>query len=397
MTLLRIDLDRFKYVNDTMGHAAGDEVLCRVADLLRNETRREDLPVRVGGDEFVILVSVEEDATYAWRVAERLRRAIGRSLEIDGKTVRLGASFGVASTADGFVSIDDILVAADAALYIAKDGGRNRIEHYCSAVHAAVVQRRTLSDDIRAAVENASFVPYFQPQIDAQTGCIVGVEALVRWPRRSGEVMTPDQFLPAAEQLGLVPDIDAIVLDKSFEAVSKLRTDGLDVGKVAFNVTLARLEDPLVLDLVRRTKPPGLSVAFEVLESVLIDTLTDHLAEQIAELRKAGVSIEMDDFGSGHASLIAVRQARPDAIKIDRRLVFPIVSSREDQQIVKSIVEIGKALDIKVIAEGVETVEHADLLRALGCDTFQGYYLARPMPLEQLADYLRRQRDSDAA
>jgi diguanylate cyclase (GGDEF)-like protein/PAS domain S-box-containing protein len=387
-TIVRIDLDHFKHVNDTLGHAAGDFVLCQVGEILRQETKSEDIAARVGGDEFVILMGRGRTLAEGQTLAERLLKRIRKEMEFEGKECRIGASFGIASTADEFVAASDLLVCADGALYIAKEKGRNQVINYTPAVHSNMVETRLMAAEIETAIEQEEFVPYFQPQFDAQTLALTGLEALVRWPNKKRGMLPPITFLPIAEQLSVIPDIDAIVMRKGLAEMERLSSIGIQIPKLSFNVTAARLADPKMLEFIHENTPSGTIVSLEVLESVLVEEQGKEFEFHIDRLRDSGVSIEIDDFGSGHASIIGLMRLAPDIMKIDQRLIFPLAESDVARQMVKAIVEIGKSLNIKVTAEGVESAQHARILAELGCDYLQGYHFARPMPAEALEPFI---------
>ena len=321
-TIVRIDLDHFKYVNDTLGHEAGDFVLCAVADILREETKSGDLPVRVGGDEFVILLGPGDTSTVGETVAERMLDRIRQPKTFEGKTVRVGASFGIASTHDGLLPIDSLTIGADAALYEAKDMGRDRVRLYTPTLHDTVIGRRTLALEIRRAIANREFVPYFQPQFDAQTHEIVGVETLARWHSPTLGIMHPAQFLPIAEQLSVVDDMDAIIFDKAVVEISGLKDLGITIPKVSFNVTAQRIQNPKIYDILTSLPDGAPRIGFEVLESVLVEEQSDLFTFSLDRIRDTGVCIEIDDFGSGHASVVGLMHLRPDIMKIDQRLVY---------------------------------------------------------------------------
>ncbi|MEM8790669.1 MAG: EAL domain-containing protein [Pseudomonadota bacterium] len=396
-TLIRIDLDHFKYVNDTLGHAAGDFVLIEVSRILTRLTGPGDLAARVGGDEFVILLAPGRSRSDAEALAKLCLREIRHDMVFEGRICRVGASFGIASAADGIVGNTDLLLAADAALYMAKDQGRNTVATYSERMHKEVIEKRVLAAEIEAAIDREEFEPFFQPQFDAQTGALAGVETLVRWRHPTRGIMTPDAFLPVATQLSVVDAIDRIVLNKGLAAVRNLGAVGHTVPKISFNVVASRLEDPELpfhagIDELEHT-----IIAFEVLESVLVEEQSNLFKFYIDMLKERGFHLEVDDFGSGHASIIGLMHLAPNTMKIDQRLIFPLTRSASAKQMVGAIIEIGKALDIKITAEGVETAAHAEILAAMGCDTLQGYYFAKPMSERDLAAFLDQEWEWEMA
>lgn len=392
-TIVRIDLDHFKYVNDNMGHAAGDFVLCEVARILTEEVRSAkgdrfpDLPARVGGDEFVVLLSPKATSETAKKLSERLLERIRSPMTYEKKSIRVGASFGVASTSDGLLDPDELLAGADAALYEAKENGRNMVCLYTPVLHRSVVERRELARAIRRAVSEEEFEPWYQPQFDAQTLEIVGVETLARWPAEGFGILTPAEFFPVAEQLSLMEELDRIIFRKAANQICELRQSGITIQKVAFNVTAQRLVSGEAYRAIKDLETSEPKIAIEVLESVILEEQSDVFRFEIDRLRELGVLIEIDDFGSGHTSLVGIMELNPDVMKIDRRLVFPVTRSEQACSMLRQIVGMAKIMDLSVTAEGVETMEHARVLADLGCDCLQGFALARPMPLEALKEF----------
>jgi diguanylate cyclase (GGDEF)-like protein/PAS domain S-box-containing protein len=389
-TLVRVDLDFFKNVNDTHGHAAGDHVLRVVSDILQQFSRKGDLVARVGGDEFVVLLVAGTSMAEADALCERFRAEICNDIVFEGKTCRVGASFGVASALDGLVGNDKLLVGADAALYVSKAKGRNTTTLYTPEVHTDVLNKRRSAVEIERAIARKEFEPYFQPQVDAVTRTLSGVEALARWNHPEQGVLAPNTFLPLAEQLSLVAEIDDIIYAKGLSAIQNLSRDGHHVPKISFNVGTKQLENPLLTSVHKRYYLGETQIVFEILESVLVEEQDTKFALQIDLLRELGFGIEVDDFGSGHASIIGLMQLRPDAMKLDQRLIMPLTQDPRAIVTVRALVEIGRSQGIKITAEGVETEDHSKLLTELGVDTLQGYRFAKPMALNDLRQFLER-------
>ena len=400
-TIIRIDLDHFKYVNDNMGHAAGDYVLCEVANILKAEIRTTpsdrlpDLAARMGGDEFVILLSPSTTFAQAVYVSERLLEKIKRPMSFESHTIEVGASFGIASTEGGLLAADDLLAAADAALYDAKESGRNTVCSYTSSLHREVVERRKLAREFRSAISNQEFEPYFQPQFDAATGELSGVEVLARWPSKRRGLLTPDAFLPVARQLSLMQELDHILFQKASDQIMTLHAKGIIIPKISFNVTAERLISGEIFRSIQSLKSDRPQVAVEVLESVIVEEQSDSFRFQIERLREFGVLIEIDDFGSGHTSVVGIMDLNPDVMKIDRRLILPITQSKQARNMLEQIVGMARIMGLKVTAEGIETDAHAEIAKKAGCDTLQGFALACPIPineLETLATKLNREK-----
>lgn len=391
---LHIDLDRFKYVNDTKGHAVGDAVLEEVARILRHLAGPEDLLARIGGDEFVILHPRSGELQSPEYLAQRIVQDVSAPMVIEGHEVRIGASVGIATTA--ISSLDRLLMDSDVALYKAKRLGRNRAERFDLEDQRAHEWTKKLSDDLLRGVEQLDIVPFYQPQVCAVTGELTGFEALARWRHPELGLQTPDVFLHLAEELNVLEQVDEIMFATAIQEMSAL-FEGDVMPSLSFNVSQQRLlSQSLVRDAQRTRMYPG-QVAFELLETVFLDEGDMDVRLQLDALLEAGVHIEIDDFGSGHASIIALEQVAPHRLKIDRRLIAPITRSQRALQMVRSIVEIGHALDIAVTAEGVETEEHARRLAELGCDRLQGDYFGKATAFEDLGgvidDLERRARN----
>ena len=382
--LIRIDLDHFKAVNDSFGHAAGDEVLRVVAEHMRRFCEAGDFPARVGGDEFLILMAETKTEADAQQLCQTLQDEICKDIPFEGSICRVGASFGIANSGVSFVQPKDLLVSADAALYKSKEDGRNRITLYTPELHANVLESRRISKELECAIEREEFEPWFQPQFDATTGELVGVEALARWIHPARGVVEPWRFMPSIEKLSLTDVMDSIIYRKGLEAIEMLQSRGINVPRISFNVSDQQIENPLLGTMADSFSLPNTMISLEILESVVIEEMSDEKLGNLFELRERGFRLELDDFGSGHASIAGLLKLRPDVIKIDKMLVQPVVASSVAQELISSIVDIGRALGVEVTAEGAETRDHVEILRGCGCRTLQGFYFSRAIPLEKL-------------
>ena len=382
--LIRIDLDHFKAVNDSLGHAAGDEVLRVVADHMRRLCGAGDFPARVGGDEFLVLMAEDSSEADANQLCETLRHEISKEIPFEGSICRVGASFGIANSAVPFVESKDLLVSADAALYKSKDDGRNRITLYTPELHTHVLESRRISKELEVAIEQEQFEPWFQPQFDAVSGALVGVEALARWVHPSRGVVEPWRFMPSIEKLSLTDAMDSIIYRKGLEAIEDLDRRGICIPRISFNVSNQQVENPLLGSMADSFSLPGTLISLEILESVVIEEMSDEKLGNLFALRERGFRLELDDFGSGHASIAGLLKLRPDVIKIDKMLVQPVAQSSVAQELISSIVDIGRALGVEVTAEGAESRDHVAILRGCGCRTLQGFYFSRPIPIQQL-------------
>jgi len=389
IAIFHVDLDRFKQINDTLGHSAGDTMLKHAAKILKGTLRKGDFVARIGGDEFVILSKFEGSSRKLSHLAERIIKELRKPVSFEGHDCRFGASIGIACETGPDIDARQLLLNADIALYRAKHSGRNRHEFFSADTQNEIISTKRLSDEILIGLERREFVPFYQLQFDAKTLDISGVETLARWMHPERGMLTPDKFLYTAEELDAVSAIDAMILEKALVDFRGWRKSGLKIPKLSVNVSYRRLHDAsLPRKLKKLDIEPG-TVSFELLESIFLDDSSDDAAKNLARLKKLGIGIEIDDFGTGHASIISLMRLTPDALKIDRELVRLVVQSPKQRKLIGSIIEIGKSLNIKVVAEGVETADHVRILRELGCDRLQGYALARPMPRDRIEDFIR--------
>ncbi len=389
IALLHIDLDRFKQINDTLGHVAGDAMLIHVARLLSESAGLGNFVARVGGDEFVIVCPLETDARHLAALAQRIITKIGQPVPYEGHSCRFGASIGIAVEEGVCIDPKQILINGDIALYRAKGLGGNRFEFFSKAMQEEIESTKRIADDILRGIEQNEFVPYYQPLVNATTLEVIGVEALVRWNNPTEGVLSPVHFLKIAEDLNVLAAIDQHMLEQAIGDIERWTELGLGVPSVSVNVSFRRLaDDQLIPSLKKLNIVPG-TISFEFLESIFLDEIDDMVAWNIEAIRDLGIGIDVDDFGTGHTSFVSLLTLGPDRFKIDRQLIEPIARVPAQRRLVASIVEIGKTLGIKVVAEGVETMEQARILRDLGCDALQGYAFAMPMPAQLLEDWLR--------
>lgn len=389
LSILHIDLDRFKQINDTQGHSVGDAMLKHAAGVLTRCARSEDFIARIGGDEFVIIARSRGPQRHLVSLADRIINELRKPIAIEGNQCRIGASIGIASRHERTQDARQLLQNADIALYRAKNLGRNRFEVFSSGMQHEIVNAKKISDEILQALERSEFVPYYQFQFDARTLDITGAETLARWRHPERGMLTPDRFLAIAEDLDAVAAIDAQILEKGLADFRRWQAAGIAVPKISVNVSARRLHDPNLHRSVRQLGVRPGTVSFELLESIFLDNFDAVVADNLQNLRALGVDIEIDDFGSGHASIVSLVRLAPATLKIDRELIMPLPKSLEQRKLVGSIIEIGRSLSIRVVAEGVETAEHIRILRDLGCDALQGYALARPMPADDVPGFIR--------
>ncbi|MEM9341809.1 MAG: bifunctional diguanylate cyclase/phosphodiesterase [Pseudomonadota bacterium] len=389
VVIIRIDLDRFKQVNDVLGHKAGDFVLRRVADCMRSRSNPEDTLARVGGDEFVILCEEGVQIEAAKAMAHAILGDILEPVMFEGKQCVVGASFGIASTEPLGLGHGELLNAADKALYAVKHAGRAAVAVYDGDMHTEAVRERSLSDRIRYALRDHEVVPFFQTQHYADTGEIFGVEVLARWNHPEFGVLTPDTFLGVVRQMGLEAELDSAVFAQAVQISDRLIAQGYPIPRVAFNVSAARINDPNFVQDVCQTIPRQRHrFGFEILESVYYEETSSSLKMTIDTLRELGFQFDVDDFGSQHASINSVLNIWPDALKIDRNIIKPIVESQQALRMTMSIVDLARALDMKVIAEGVDSEKKVRLLKKIGCDVLQGFHFSKPMSAHEFEQFL---------
>lgn len=388
MALLTVDLDHFKAINDSLGHAAGDAVLQHVAKVLRRSTRDSDFVARLGGDEFVIIGSTAYESAFAHGLAQRILRALADPLPFQGGVCRFGASIGVAFADGAAAHPDQLLKNADLALYKAKQEGRNRCAIYSDDLKEQEDSLAQTRSELLLGLREGHFTPYYQAQFDATSLDVVGVEALARWrhPRRG--VLTPAAFLGIAETENVLPKLDMSIARQALRDCLSLRESGVDIQRFSVNVSAQFLKEPAVSDLIDEIAPHGLAFSLELLGSGPIDESDGVVAHNIDRLREIGAGVELDDFGHSDGTLLQLMKIQPHRLKIDPRLVDPIISSSEHRTMVRAIIGMSKALGVETIAEGVETDEHRRVLRDLGCDAVQGFAFARPMPFDALRDFL---------
>ncbi|PWW22286.1 PAS domain S-box-containing protein/diguanylate cyclase (GGDEF)-like protein [Geodermatophilus normandii] len=391
--VLLLDLDDFKAVNDVHGHGAGDAVLTAVASRLRSCVRPEDTVARLGGDEFVVLVDAARGRDEVGAVAERLIAASNASVPWGPETFEVGCSIGIAllDPADGR-DPDEVLRDADIAMYAAKAAGRNRFAVFEPAMHEQVVAQTQLVRDLRTAAGSGQFSLLYQPQVDLRSGRITGAEALARWHHPLHGLVLPDTFIPVAESSGTIDLIDDWALGEACRQLAGWDAAGLPRLQVAVNISARRLARGDLADTVRSSaRAAGVDPAR--LEVEITETATtscaDEAARTLQEVRALGVSIAIDDFGTGHSSFGRLRVLPVDRLKIDRSFVAALDGRAGAGSIAGAMVAMGRSLGLDVVAEGVETAEQLDALRALGCSSVQGWLFGRPVPADEIASLVR--------
>lgn len=398
LALCFIDLDRFKLINDSLGHNVGDRVLTEVADRLTGIIRHGDTLARLSGDEFVILAEATGDATAAGHLADRVLNALARPLCHAGREIDLGASLGIALYPGDGNDRDSLLRNADAAMYAAKAAGRNTARFYDEAMNRRADERLALETDLRRAIARSQLVLHYQPQVCAETGALIGVEALLRWQHPERGLVSPVAFIPVAEECGLIGELGEWALSEAARQVVDWQTRNIAVPRVAVNLSPKQFSDPTLVDRVRciiaTTGVPPDALELEITESAAMQH-PDGAADALHRLRQCGVHLALDDFGTGHSSLAILRTLPLDVLKLDRSFVQPLPAAEIDAMVATTIIRLARQLGLTVVAEGVETAEQQSFLAESGCQVLQGFLFAKPLPADALEIWLTNRRTAD--
>jgi diguanylate cyclase len=383
-----MDLDGYKAVNDIFGHHVGDLLLIEVAARIRKQLRPEDTIARVGGDEFLLLTG-ESDPELAASIADELVLVIGQPFDIDGHELRVSLSIGLAMYPSDGRTQHELLRNADAAMYHVKTLGRSAYRFFETSMNANVHEQLQLLHDLRLALAHQEFILYYQPKFDVSNQSVIGAEALLRWmhPRRG--MIPPDDFIPLAEKTGLIVPIGAWVLDEACRQMAEWRDAGHTNWTMAVNLSSLQFDNIGLVQTVRETlERHGLEPGYLTLEVTESTAMHDLEASMriLQQLSNMGVHISIDDFGRGYSSLLYLKRLPANELKIDRGFVHDLVQDSEDAAIVSAIVSLGQKLNLKIVAEGVETLAQQEFLIHLGCNSLQGFLLGRPMPAEMFLE-----------
>lgn len=386
LAILFLDLDRFKHVNDTLGHPVGDALLKEAAARMSAILRGDDTLARLGGDEFVLLIEDDVSSEQAELIAHKLLSAICEPFDVGGRLLNVTASVGISLYPRDGADVDTLLMNADRAMYQAKSHGRNRFQLFSAELAEGAYERLMMESSLRGAVARNELVLHYQPQVDLADGRLVGVEALVRWCRDDGQLVSPVRFIPVAEEIGVIDEIGAWVLREACTQLARWHAEGFDIGRVAVNLS-ARQLTPALPDIVAAVLAgSGLSgdhLELELTESMIMS----HPEEAQAVLNglcALGVKLAIDDFGTGYSSLAYLKRLPIARLKIDKSFVQDIGRDLSDDAITRAIIALARALDLETVAEGVELVHQADFLRHEGCTIAQGYHFARPVSAPEL-------------
>ncbi len=382
--VLFLDLDDFKLVNDSLGHVAGDTLLAAVGRRIRARMRPGDLAARLGGDEFAVLVADIADSD---QVAARILQAVSEPFDILGQTIRVQCSIGVA-VADGSERAVDLLRNADVAMYAAKAMGKGRITKFSPDLHEVVVSRQALRNELRRAIDRSEFTIHYQPIVDLGSGAVAGFEALMRWQTDGGRLRHPADFIPEAEVSGMIIEMEQWLVGKAARDLARLRRSFGDNGLfMTVNLSARHVNEPgidgIVLDILAANGIEPAGIVVELTESVMLDRSAS-LVRGLAALRAAGVRLAFDDFGTGYSSLQYLRQFPVDILKMAQPFVQDIDDGGTGTALAEAILKVASALDLTVVAEGVEKPGQLDRLRVAGCAFGQGFLLARPADVDEI-------------
>ncbi|KKO45578.1 diguanylate phosphodiesterase [Arsukibacterium ikkense] len=384
--LLYFDLDEFKRINDTLGHDAGDELLKEVAKRLTSRLREEDTIARLGGDEFAVILSGIKDRQQASAIATNLQQAFLEPVKLGHHDVAISASIGITVAPEDASEEELLLKHADLAMYEAKARGKNTFHFFSQDLNDAANERLQIENQLREAIREQQFLLYFQPKVDIRTEVITGYETLIRWLRPDNSLVPPIKFIPVAESTGLIVQIGEWIIWEACRFLARQQSRGYDVT-LSINLSVRQFNDqdlPLIVErILKRTGVKPRAVIFEITESMLMGD-TDAAINQLNQLKRLGVSLSIDDFGTGYSSLSYLKRFPVDELKIDRSFVKDIPQDRNDMDIVAAIIAMAQKMNLRVVAEGVETAQQVEFLRENGCYEVQGYFYSMPLPEQEL-------------
>jgi diguanylate cyclase (GGDEF)-like protein/PAS domain S-box-containing protein len=396
LAVLFLDLDRFKHINDSRGHETGDKLLKEVARRIRTTTRTDDIVVRMGGDEFIVILKTVATAEQINEAASRITEALAVPVLIDGRPLVTTASIGVSLFPRDGMTMGELLRQSDTAMYQAKDRGRNNFQLFSPVMERKLKERMAIESSLRTALQARQLDVHYQPIVDIESHRVFALEALLRWRHPAHGFVPPDRFVAVAEETGLIVPIGEFVLERVIEDAARWRSGGHAITPIAVNISAVQLQrSDLAATISRLTRMHGINpnmLQLELTESAVFERREGRNGESsqdaIVRLRELGARIAIDDFGTGYSSLSYLKRWRVDYLKIDRSFVRDLVTDMSDLAIVEAIIAMAKHLNIEVVAEGIEGWQQLEKLRQLGCSYAQGFLLARPAPFEQCHRYL---------
>ena len=395
LAVIFVDLDHFKEINDSLGHHIGDKILIEVSKRMKNDMRKSDTLSRLGGDEFCIILNDIENVDDVSNIITHGMKVLKNPINIDNHILHVGMSVGVSIYPNDGESAASLFQNADAAMYKAKDNGRNTFCFYDKELTEKAHDRVFLETDLRKALVEDEFIVYFQPQIDASNAKLVGMEVLVRWEHPIMGLLMPDKFIPLSEITGMIVELDRIVMKKALIQFNRWHKDGLNPGKLAINLAMKQIVQNDFIDFITELLADEdylyENIEFEVTEGQIMNNpdLSIKILQQISDL---GISIAIDDFGTGYSSLAYLKKLPINKLKIDRSFIKDLPTDKDDAVITKTIINLCNNLNLKVIAEGVETYEQKEFVLSNGCKFIQGYFYSRPLPIKDMTEYLLKRQ-----
>lgn len=400
LTLLFLDLDRFKTINDSLGHEAGDDLLREVAKRLTESVRESDIVARLGGDEFVVMLPEVSASRQVTPVANKILTAVANPFTLVGQEFRITVSIGASIFPDDGEDEETLMKSADVAMYYAKEQGKNNFQFFSEKLNIDSLERLALESSLRGALDKDEFRLYYQAKLDMTTGRVTGMEALLRWQHPDLGLIAPMQFIPLAEETGLIVPIGRWVFQTACRQNVAWQKEGFPPLSMAVNLSARQFLDEHLLDDIKTAlKDSGMDpklLEVEITESMIMRDMESTI-RILEDLKRLGVRVAIDDFGTGYSSLSSLKQFPLDTIKIDGSFIRDVVRSAEDKGLTDAVIAVGKSLSLTVVAEGVETADQADFLRSHSCDQFQGFYINRPMAADEFANLVREQIQGSTA
>jgi diguanylate cyclase (GGDEF)-like protein len=387
IAIIFIDLDNFKYVNDTLGHEVGDKLLVQITERLKGVIRESDTLARMGGDEFVLLAEKIEDEDAVAFLAQKIVESLSDSFLMAHNKIFTGASVGISLFPIDGTDIDTLMKKADMAMYQSKEQGKGRFSFFSTELEKKLKNKLGIETELRQAIAQNEFVLYYQPQVDSRSGQIVGLEALIRWNHPQRGIVSPLEFIPTAEDDGLIIPIGDWVIMKALSTLRAWQDAGVGPGWLAINIADKQFREPTFVSKIASAieffKVDPTTIKIELTEGIIMDKPDEAIAK-LDRLKELGVKISIDDFGTGYSSLSYLRRLPIDQFKIDRSFVKDIGESHSDEEITAAMIAMGQALNIEIIAEGVETKAQLEFLSGKGCFFIQGFYYSKPKPQNEI-------------
>ncbi|MCK4704414.1 MAG: EAL domain-containing protein, partial [Gammaproteobacteria bacterium] len=388
-------LDRFKNINDSLGHHIGDQLLIIVADRLSACVRESDVVARIGGDEFIIALTSMNDNSQAAIIAEKILQNIGKTIKIDGHELNTSPSIGISIYPNDGDSVDELLRTADVAMYHAKEHGRNTYHYFTESMFIAANERIKIERELRVALHSEQLSLHYQPQISSADLKVIAMEALLRWNHPEQGMISPEIFIPIAEDAGIIYELGKWVIDESCRQLIAWKSDGFTGYRIAINLSTKQLQSESLADdiqsIMKKHQVTGNEMELEITETAAMSD-PEQAIQQLGALRELGIQLSIDDFGTGYSSLAYLKQLPIQSLKLDKSFVHDIETDPNDAAICTATIALAHNLDLTVVAEGIETKMQLDFLTEHGCDYLQGYYFSKPLPADEMSEFLSQHK-----